>query len=283
MKIIKYVSFIFMIFLININVYALNLSKNNVEIDKNSTGTVDLYANLTNESTSISFTMTYTSYDFIAKFNPSTEYSYTASLGTHNITFDTPKSGNTYLGTIDITSTENPSMTYAAVNLYSASSVTTEGETIGLESQNINIELVENAVKTEETTTSKTDKNVLKEINSDLVDIEVVPDVFEYTIKIKSDIEELDLEAIPTNKKYKVSISNQKISELEDNKITISVKTDSEKVDYIINVEVVKDVEDIEIDTEKDKREKNYNKTWVTVIIVSSILIIFVLIFRKKD
>ena len=86
--------------------------------------------------------------------------------------------------------------------------------------------------------------NLLKFIDSNIINIKLEKDIFDYTVKIKEDIEELDLKPIPNNEDYIVTISNQKIKELRDNKIEIIVKADDNlEQKYIINVEVEKDKE----------------------------------------
>ena len=131
--------------------------------------------------------------------------------------------------------------------------------------------------------TKEFDKNVLKEIKSDLVKINIQKDIFEYTITINNDIEKLDLEPIAINESYKVEISNQEIATLEDNKINITI-TDNKgnKIDYIIKVNILKDISDVEIDDSDFKEKNTYKGKWIILVIIFSIILLFGLILTRK-
>ena len=136
---------------------------------------------------------------------------------------------------------------------------------------------------TKQEETKKFDKNVLKEIKSDLVKINIQKHIFEYTIAINNDIEKLDLEPIAINESYKVEISNQEIATLEDNKINITI-TDNKgnKIDYIIKVNILKDISDVEIDDSDFKEKNTYKGKWIILVIIFSIILLFGLILTRK-
>ena len=144
-------------------------------------------------------------------------------------------------------------------------------------------ELQSLAKEDEQEETKEFDKNVLKEIKSDLVKINIQKDIFEYTITINNDIEKLDLEPVAINKSYKVEISNQEIATLEDNKINITIIDDKgNKIDYIIKVNILKDISDVEIDDSDFKEKNTYKGEWIVLVIIFSTILLFGLILTRK-
>lgn len=126
-------------------------------------------------------------------------------------------------------------------------------------------------------------KVVLKEIQSDIVKIRLKEDVFEYTVKVKEDVEELDLKPILNDDSYSVDISSQKISELKDGKIIISITKEEEKIEYVINVKVNNGdfLSDIEIDNSEGPKYE-YKGKWIGLIITFVVILLGGLIFSKK-
>lgn len=126
-------------------------------------------------------------------------------------------------------------------------------------------------------------KVVLKEIQSDIVKIRLKDDVYEYTVKVKEGIEELDLKPILNDDSYSVDISSQKISELEDGKIIISITKEEEKIDYVINVKVSSGsfLSDIEIDDSEGPKYE-YKGKWIGFIAVFVVILLGGLIFSRK-
>lgn len=126
-------------------------------------------------------------------------------------------------------------------------------------------------------------KVVLKEIQSDIVKIRLKDDVYEYTVKVKEGIEELDLKPILNDDSYSIDISSQKISELEDGKIIISITKEEEKIDYVINVKVSSGsfLSDIEIDDSEGPKYE-YKGKWIGFIAVFVVILLGGLIFSRK-
>lgn len=139
--------------------------------------------------------------------------------------------------------------------------------------------------KTEEKEEKKEEekKVVLKEIQSDIVKIRLKDDVYEYTVKVKEGIEELDLKPILNDDSYSIDISSQKISELEDGKIIISITKEEEKIDYVINVKVSSGsfLSDIEIDDSEGPKYE-YKGKWIGFIAVFVVILLGGLIFSRK-
>ena len=246
--------------------------------------------------TSVEFTLVYTTYDIPASFIVNPNYTDSNPNGIkHKIIFSEPINGNIILGNININVVDDPKDNAGTVNIHSAIGYTESGETINLTSQNINVTVLNNRETNTETNeiekpkedkheeTKEFDKNVLKEIKSDLVKINIQKDIFEYTITINNDIEKLDLEPIAINESYKVEISNQEIATLEDNKINITITDDKgNKIDYIIKVNILKDISDVEIDDSDFKEKNTYKGKWIILVIIFSTILLFGLILTRK-
>lgn len=277
-------------------VLALTVSENNIEIPKSDRKSIELSTNSEEMLTSVEFTLIYTTYDIPASFIVNPNYTDSNPNGIkHKIIFSEPINGNIILGNININVVDNPKDNAGTVNIHSAIGYTESGETINLTSQNINVTVLNNRETNTETNeiekpkedkheeTKEFDKNVLKEIKSDLVKINIQKDIFEYTITINNDIEKLDLEPVAINKSYKVEISNQEIATLEDNKINITITDDKgNKIDYIIKVNILKDISDVEIDDSDFKEKNTYKGKWIILVIIFSTILLFGLILTRK-
>lgn len=278
----KLICLIVTFFMLTTGVLALTVSENNIEIPKSDRKSIELSTNSEEMLTSVEFTLVYTTYDIPAGFIVNPNYTDSNPNGIkHKIIFSEPINGNIILGNININVVDNPKDNTGTVNIHSAIGYTKSGETINLTSQNINVTVLNN--RETNTETKKFDKNVLKEIKSDLVKINIQKDIFEYTIAINNDIEKLDLEPIAINESYKVEISNQEIATLEDNKINITI-TDNKgnKIDYIIKVNILKDISDVEIDDSDFKEKNTYKGKWIILVIIFSIILLFGLILTRK-
>lgn len=292
----KFICLIVTFFMLTTGVLALTVSENNIEIPKSDRKSIELSTNSEEMLTSVEFTLVYTTYDIPASFIVNPNYTDSNPNGIkHKIIFSEPINGNIILGNININVVDNPKDNAGTVNIHSAIGYTESGETINLTSQNINVTVLNNRETNTETNeiekpkedeqqeTKKIDKNVLKEIKSDLVKINIQKDIFEYTIAINNDIEKLDLEPIAINESYKVKISNQEIATLEDNKINITITDDKgNKIDYIIKVNILKDISDVEIDDSDFKEKNTYKGKWIILVIIFSIILLFGLILTRK-
>lgn len=292
----KFICLIVTFFMLTTGVLALTVSENNIEIPKSDRKSIELSTNSEEMLTSVEFTLVYTTYDIPASFIVNPNYTDSNPNGIkHKIIFSEPINGNIILGNININVVDNPKDNAGTVNIHSAIGYTESGETIKLTSQNINVTVLNNRENNTETNeieklkedeqeeTKKIDKNVLKEIKSGLVKINIQKDIFEYTIAINNDIEKLDLEPIAINESYKVKISNQEIATLEDNKINITITDDKgNKIDYIIKVNVLKDISDVEIDDSDFKEKNTYKGKWIILVIIFSTILLFGLILTRK-
>lgn len=299
-----------LIVILPINVKALSVNENDLTIEKGDSKNVELYAEVDTEVKEIAFTLVYTTYDIPAYFNLESGLTDTNPNGVaHKIVFPEPVSGKVKLGTINVQVVKNPKDLSGTINIHSGSAITTNDETINLNAQTINITIGEEEhPQVEEPTTEnepeaeepkqedkkENDKkeenkkenkaettNLLEKIESNIVKINLKENVYEYTVKVKEEIEELDLKPIVKDEKYKVEITTQKISELKDNKIIITVKDGDNKQKYIINVEKITKTE-IEIDEEEFEPSYKYKSKWITLIAIMLVVLVAGLGLSKK-
>lgn len=270
------------------SVSALTVSENDVKIPASGSKSIELSTSSEELLTSVEFTLVYTTYDIPANFIVNSNYTDSNPNGIkHKVIFPEPVSGKITLGNVNINVVNNPKDTAGTINIHSAKGYTKTGETINLNAQNINIIIGEenntNTNKPSNDDNSNTNKNVLKEIKSDIVKINLQEDVFEYQITIDKDIEKLDLEPITTLDTYKVEVSNQEIATLEDNKINITVTDNTgNKTVYTIKVNILKDISSVEIDNSSFKEKNTYKGKWIILIIFFSVILLFGLALTKK-
>ena len=271
---------ILIVFLLTTNVKALTVSENNLNISAGNTKNIELSTNTDVNLTSVEFTLVFDSYDVPAYFSVNSMYTDTNPNGiTHKIVFNEPTAGNIDLGTVVVRVVNNPTIVGSSVNIHSAKGTTEDGNIINLDSQTINIKIGEETVEKNKENT----KDLLKEINSEIVNIKLKENVFEYEVAIDKDTSELDLSPVAIDDKYKVEVSNQKISELEDNTITITVSDDIDKSTYKINVKVKEENNSVEIDNSEYKEEKSYKGKWIFLIVCLSIILFFGVLINKKS
>lgn len=280
-KILKLIFISFALFFMTNRVFALTVSDSNITMSPGTSKEVELSTTTEVEVSRVEFTLVYSTYDVPANFVVNNIYTDGNPNGIkHIVNFDTPVSGTIKLGTVKINTVNSPRETTGTINIHSAKAITATGETINLNSQNINVTIGE---PKKEPANDDYDKNLLKEIKSNKVRIELVKDTFDYEITIDKDLEELDLEPIAINDKYKVTTSTQKISDLEDNKITITVEdNDNHIVTYNIKVNILKDIKNATIDKNTYKEKNTYQGKWLLAIIFFGIALFVSLIFTKK-
>lgn len=137
--------------------------------------------------------------------------------------------------------------------------------------------LKEEGIKKDDKETEKV--NLLKSIDSDLVNINLKNNVYDYVVKVKEDIKELDLKPVAIDDSYKVEVSSQKIEELVDGKITITISKEDVKEVYTINVKIL---EDIEVDNNEFSSSYSYKGKWITIIVILSVVLVIGLLFVRK-
>lgn len=293
----KVIVLLFMLFIsisFTTKVRALNVSENDISLSKGSSTTLSITDNFNEEISKIEFNFVYYSYDVSGNFIVNSNYSITTSGVAHTITFDNPIKGEVNLGEVKINVAKNPSVKSSNINLNNIKLTTTDGTVINQDNLVITVKVEDDINNNPNTTVpepkknednkenNKEKKNLLESINSDIVNIELKDDTYEYTVNIDEDIKELDLKVVAKNKNTSIDISSQKIEESEDNKIIIKASLDGTSEEYIINVKINKKVqideskEDIEVD-------KSYKGKWLVLIIILSLgLVISMMLAKKK-
>ena len=263
---------------------ALSVDKNSIILEPLKEDSIGIYANVEEEVSNVSFTLVYSTYDISANFVVNENYTDSSPNSiTHNIVLDKPTSGTIKLGEISIGVIENPTDTSATINIYNGKAINDTNE-ITLDSQVINVKINNNTkfetTDNEEKDDENNNKKLLKEIKSDLVSINLIEGVYEYEVDIDSDILELDLEPIAIDNTYKIDISSQKLSEIEDNKVIIKVSDNKDKTEeYVIKLNIKEKVVNEDISIENN----NYNSKWITVVVISAVILVLGLILLKKN
>lgn len=280
MKIVKRIIFLLVVFLINLPlVSALSVDNTELTVAKGEKSTVDVYANLEEETTKVSFSLVYTTYDVPATFKAEEGITLKTNKTKNTLTFSEAQKGQVKLGTIEISILKSAKANKGTIRLNGATATSKSGNISKLDP----VELIVTIGTSTNNSTSVKESNLLKEITSKIVNIDLKDNVYTYEVNVKEDVKELDLVAVPKDEKSKVVISSQKISELKDGKIIINVTSPSNtKEEYTVKVNVLK-TDKVEIDKEEFKADSSYKGKWVVVIIVSVVALLFGFTLSKKE
>lgn len=280
MKIVKRIIFLLVVFLINLPlVSALSVDSTELTVAKGEKSTVNVYADLKEETTKVSFSLVYTTYDVPATFKAEEGITLKTNTTKNTLTFSEAQKGQVKLGTIEISILKSAKANKGTIRLNSATATSKSGNISKLDP----VELTVTIGTSTNNSTSVKESNLLKEITSKIVNIDLKDNVYTYEVNVKEDVKELDLVAVPKDEKSKVVISSQKISELKDGKITINVTSPSNtKEEYTVKVNVLK-TNKVEIDKEEFKADSSYKGKWVVVIIVSVVALLFGFTLSKKE
>lgn len=267
-----------MIFLMRITIVdALSLDNNKITLSKGESSSVGIYANLDEETKSVSFSLIFTSYDVPANFKVEDGFENVISNSIKNtVTFDSAKKGKVKLGTIEVSVKQTSKTNIGSVRINNATASLTNGKILKLNSAVLDVTVgVEN--------TKPKESNLLKEIKSSIVTIELKDNLYSYEVNVSEDIKELDLTAIAKNEQSKVEISSQKIEELKDGNIIITVTSPSlTKEEYKIKINVLKPKK-VDIDNEEFEANTEYKWKWVVLAIISGFACIFGIFISKKE
>lgn len=280
MKIVKRIIFLLVVFLINLPlVSALSVDSTELTVAKGEKSTVDVYADLKEETTKVSFSLVYTTYDVPATFKAEEGITLKTNTTKNTLTFSEAQKGQVKLGTIEISILKSAKANKGTIRLNSATATSKSGNISKLDP----VELTVTIGTSTNNSTSVKESNLLKGITSKIVNIDLKDNVYTYEVNVKEDVKELDLVAVPKDEKSKVVISSQKISELKDGKIIINVTSPSNtKEEYTVKVNVLK-TNKVEIDKEEFKADSSYKGKWVVVIIVSVVALLFGFTLSKKE
>lgn len=280
MKIVKRIIFLLVVFLINLPlVSALSVDNTELTVAKGEKSTVNVYADLKEETTKVSFSLVYTTYDVPATFKAEEGITLKTNTTKNTLTFSEAQKGQVKLGTIEISILKSAKANKGTIRLNSATATSKSGNISKLDP----VELTVTIGTSTNNSTSVKESNLLKEITSKIVNIDLKDNVYTYEVNVKEDVKELDLVAVPKDEKSKVVISSQKISDLKDGKIIINVTSPSNtKEEYTVKVNVLK-TDKVEIDKEEFKADSSYKGKWVVVIIVSVVALLFGFTLSKKE
>lgn len=280
MKIVKRIIFLLVVFLINLPlVSALSVDSTELTVAKGEKATVNVYADLKEETTKVSFSLVYTTYDVPAIFKAEEGITLKTNTTKNTLTFTNAQKGQVKLGIIEISIPKSAKANKGTIRLNSATATSKSGNISKLDP----VELTVTIGTSTNNSTSVKESNLLKGITSKIVNIDLKDNVYTYEVNVKEDVKELDLVAVPKDEKSKVVISSQKISDLKDGKITINVTSPSNtKEEYTVKVNVLK-TDKVEIDKEEFKADSSYKGKWVVVIIVSVVALLFGLALSKKE
>lgn len=280
MKIVKRIIFLLVVFLINLPlVSALSVDNTELTVAKGEKSTVDVYADLEEETTKVSFSLVYTTYDVPATFKAEEGITLKTNTTKNTLTFSEAQKGQVKLGTIEISILKSAKANKGTIRLNSATATSKSGNISKLDP----VELTVTIGTSTNNSTSVKESNLLKGITSKIVNIDLKDNVYTYEVNVKEDVKELDLVAVPKDEKSKVVISSQKISELKDGKIIINVTSPSNtKEEYTVKVNVLK-TNKVEIDKKKFKADSSYKGKWVVIIIVSVVALLFGFTISKKE
>ena len=280
MKIVKRIAFLLVVFLINLPlVSALSVDSTELTVAKGEKATVNVYADLKEETTKVSFSLVYTTYDVPAIFKAEEGITLKTNTTKNTLTFTNAQKGQVKLGTIEISIPKSAKANKGAIRLNGATATSKSGNISKLDP----VELTVTIGTSTNNSTSVKESNLLKGITSKIVNIDLKDNVYTYEVNVKEDVKELDLVAVPKDEKSKVVISSQKISDLKDGKITINVTSPSNtKEEYTVKVNVLK-TDKVEIDKEEFKADSSYKGKWVVVIIVSVVALLFGFTLSKKE
>lgn len=280
MKIVKRIIFLLVVFLINLPlVSALSVDSTELTVAKGEKSTVNVYADLKEETTKVSFSLVYTTYDVPATFKAEEGITLKTNTTKNTLTFSEAQKGQVKLGTIEISILKSAKANKGTIRLNSATATSKSGNISKLDP----VELTVTIGTSTNNSTSVKESNLLKGITSKIVNIDLKDNVYTYEVNVKEDVKELDLVAVPKDEKSKVVISSQKISDLKDGKITINVTSPSNtKEEYTVKVNVLK-TDKVEIDKEEFKADSSYKGKWVVVIIVSVVALLFGFTLSKKE
>mgnify|MGYP000516559870 FL=1 len=280
MKIVKRIIFLLVVFLINLPlVSALSVDSTELTVAKGEKSTVNVYADLKEETTKVSFSLVYTTYDVPATFKAEEGITLNTNATKNTLTFSEAQKGQVKLGTIEISILKSAKANKGTIRLNSATATSKSGNISKLDP----VELTVTIGTSTNNSTSVKESNLLKGITSKIVNIDLKDNIYTYEVNVKEDVKELDLVAVPKDEKSKVVISSQKISELKDGKIIINVTSPSNtKEEYTVKVNVLK-TNKVEIDKEKFKADSSYKGKWVVIIIASVVALLFGFTLSKKE
>ena len=145
---------------------------------------------------------------------------------------------------------------------------------LNLESESLQVTIDNTKAKKEEV-----EGNLIEKIDSNLVQINLKENTYEYNVSVKDDVKELDLKPIAKYQGTNIDISSQKLEKEKDNVITIQASMNDIKEEYKIKVKIE---EDIKINKNHYKQDNSYKKKWSIIMVFFGVFFIIGLFLLKK-
>lgn len=272
-KLLKVLFSISLIFILINKVEALTLEEKELHLAKGETKEIEVTENFSEKIKKLEFNLVYYNNDITGTFQVNSSYQDKTSGIKHEIVFQNGVSGEISLGKLQVLVAKNSSLQKGIININNVQATTLNGKILNLE--NISLPIFIDSKK-ENTVTG----NLIEKIDSNLVNISLKENTYEYKVTVKEDIKELDLKPITKYQDTIIDISSQKLEKEKNNIIIITAKKDNIEEEYKIQVKYQKD---IKIDTHKYKEDNSYKKEWIIIASIFSVIFIIGLFLFKKE
>lgn len=272
-KLLKVLFSISLIFILINKVEALTLEEKELHLAKGETKEIEVTENFSEKIKKLEFNLVYYNNDITGTFQVNSSYQDKTSGIKHEIVFQNGVSGEISLGKLQVSVAKNSSLQKGFININNVQATTLNGKILNLE--NISLPIFIDSKK-ENTVTG----NLIEKIDSNLVNISLKENTYEYKVTVKEDIKELDLKPITKYQDTIIDISSQKLEKEKNNIIIITAKKDNIEEEYKIQVKYQKD---IKIDTHKYKEDNSYKKKWIIIASIFSVIFIIGLFLFKKE
>lgn len=272
-KLLKVLFSISLIFILINKVEALTLEEKELHLAKGETKEIEVTENFSEKIKKLEFNLVYYNNDITGTFQVNSSYQDKTSGIKHEIVFQNGVSGEISLGKLQVLVAKNSSLQKGFININNVQATTLNGKILNLE--NISLPIFIDSKK-ENTVTG----NLIEKIDSNLVNISLKENTYEYKVTVKEDIKELDLKPITKYQDTIIDISSQKLEKEKNNIIIITAKKDNIEEEYKIQVKYQKD---IKIDTHKYKEDNSYKKKWIIIASIFSVIFIIGLFLFKKE
>lgn len=245
---------ILIVFLFISRVEALSLEKNEINLAKGETKSIALTENFEEKVKKLEFNFVYYSNDITGRFQVNSSYQDKAVGVKHEITFPNGVSGEVVLGEVQVFVANESAIQKGNINISNVQATTMSGKVLNLKNESLQVTVGDTKEKQE-----AIEGNLIEKIESSLVQIPLKENTYEYSVFVKSDIDELDLKPVAKYPGTNIDISSQKLEDAKENVITIQASIDDIKEEYQIKV---KREEDIQINKNHYKQDNSYKKKW---------------------
>lgn len=266
---------IFLTFMLLNSVDALTLEEKEVSLTKGESKTIQLTEKFTEKVKKIEFNLVYYNNDIIGIFQTNPSYQDKITGIKHEIFFPNGVNGEINLGEIQVTVADKPTVQKGNINISNVQATTISGKVLNIGNESLQVTINDKKEKTETPS-----KNLIEKIDSNIIQINLKENIYEYKVTVKNDVEELDLKPIAKYQDTTIDVSSQKLEKNKNNTIIIKAKKDDIEEEYKIQV---KYQQDIRIDKHKYKQDNSYKKKWSIIMIFFGCFFIVGLLLLKKE